>query len=34
MYNGSWKDKIESDYEILKDKQKTKFYIMELMENH
>lgn len=26
MYNSSWKDEFDSEYEILKDKQQTKFF--------
>ena len=26
MYNSSWKDEFDSEYEILKDKQQTKYF--------
>lgn len=34
MYNSNWKDEFESDYEILKDKHQTKFFILQVIRNH
>lgn len=34
MYNSSWKDEFESDYKILKDKQQTKIFILQVIRNH